>query len=181
MSGCSDSGCGSCGCSCGDMSDEYQVWAGLDRIPNFEVVGISSVINAVEDINALWEEFFKQNVGSKIDMREDEVIYAVYSDYEGDHTKPFRLTIGYKIFEDMNKEVPEGLHSVEVQEGDYGLVSTRGKQPDALVEAWSSIWQSDLERSYKTDFEVYSPEAFKDGLHEAMIAVGVDIIGLEEE
>ncbi len=183
MSGCGDDGCGSCGC-CGDQPEEYQVWAGVDRIPTFEVVGVSAKISGseggAEEINALWETFFKDLVGSKIESRQDDVVYAVYSDYEGDHTKPFRLTIGYKIFEDTDKPTPDGMHSVQVIEDEYGLVSTRGKQPEALMEGWKSIWQSDLNRNFKTDFEVYGPNFFEEGLHEALVAVGVTIPPMEE-
>jgi predicted transcriptional regulator YdeE len=179
MSGCGDGGCGPCGC-CGDEPEEYQVWAGIDNIPTFEVIGISSVIKAEEDINALWDAFFKGKVGAKIEGCEDDVVYAVYSDYEGDHTQPFRLTIGYRTSENVDKPAPEGMHSVYVVEDEYGLVSTRGKQPEALMDGWKSIWQSDLERNYKTDFEVYGPNFFEEGMHEAMIAVGVTISPLEE-
>lgn len=182
MSGCGEGGCGSCGC-CGDEPEEYQVWAGLDRIPAFEVVGVSRVISggegAAEEISALWEMFIKEH-SSKIEIHQDDVVYAVYSDYAGDHTQSYRLTVGYRVFEDTDITVSEGMYCVEVIEDEYGLVNTRGKQPEALMDAWTSIWESDLDRCFKTDFEVYSPNFYEEGLHEALVAVGVKVPPMEE-
>jgi|GEM_PF-503709 len=176
MSGCSG-GCGSCG-GCGEPQ-EYKTWAGVDRIPAFEIEGVSSMISggddAVKDIDALWEEFFGQQDGLKAEDCTDDAIYAVYSDYEGDYTQSYRLTIGYKASAQDGKELPENMHRVQVKEDNYGLMSTAGKQPEMLKEAWTSIWQSDFDRRYKTDFEVYSPQFTEGGVHEALIAVGVNV------
>lgn len=171
--------CKSCGC-CGAEQKVYQAFAGVDHISAFEVVGVSCVISgggedAAEEINALWETFFKEQVESKIESRQDDVIYAVYSDYEGDYTKPYRLTIGYKVPEDAGKELPEEFYRVEVKEEDYALISTGGEQPKALLEAWKTVWQSDLDRCYKTDFEVYGSKFFEEGVHEVLVAVGVNV------
>ncbi len=157
------------------MSD-YEVKAGLDRLNGFSVVGLSVVTNrdrAAEDINRLWEDFFAKNIGQTIENRVDDVIYAVYSDYEGDHTKPYRVTIGYKI--NGEPQTPEGLHHVAVQTADYAMMSAAGEQPKALIETWQAIWQSDLNRKYETDFEVYGKNFFEEGLHEILVCIGVDL------
>ena len=167
--GCDSNGCGSeeeagCGCGCGGCQPEgdYQVFAGLDHVPAFKVVGVSAVISgpkkAADEINALWEEFFSQQVGSKLKVNEQDPIMAVYSDYEGDHTKPYRLTIGYEIAEDA--EVPTGMHGVDIKEDDYALMRAGGEQPKVLMDTWRTIWQSDLDRHFGTDFEVYGPRFF---------------------
>lgn len=161
------------------MSKDYEVKAGLEKIPAFDVVGVSIVTSnetASEDINALWEVFFKGSIGQSVENRVDDVIYAVYSDYEGDHTKPYRFTIGYKI-KDEPKTNPSLTH-VRVKEADYALMSAAGEQPKALVETWTAIWQSDLDRRYETDFEVYGQRFFEEGVHEVLVAIGVN---LEEE
>jgi predicted transcriptional regulator YdeE len=53
-------------------------------------------------------------------------------------------------------------------------MSAAGKQPDALIETWTAIWSSDLGRTYATDFEVYGPRFFEDGVNEVLIHVGVE-------
>ncbi len=158
-------------------SQDYEVKAGLERLEAFDVIGISAVIKdrdtASEVINGLWETFFKDSIGQQIDTRVDDVIYAVYSDYEGDYTKPYRITIGYKV---ENADIAsDQLHHVKVQTDDYAMMSAAGEQPKALIETWEAIWQSDLERSYKTDFEVYGKRFFEEGVHEVLVAVGVKI------
>ena len=152
----------------------YEVRAGLAEVKEFDVVGVSIVTDnakGTDDINALWEQFFAQSVGQKLDNKIDDVIYAVYSDYEGDHEAPYRLTIGYRV---SNDNTPEDMHRVGVQTGEYAMMSAAGEQPKALIETWEAIWSSDLGRSFKTDFEVYGPRFFEAGVHEVLVHVGVD-------
>lgn len=159
------------------VPQDYEVKAGLETLAAFDVVGVSEIItdneNASFQINGLWEKFFKRSVGQKIENRESDVIYAVYSDYEGDHTKPYRVTIGYKVAN--ISDVSAGLHQVQVQKADYALMSAAGEQPKALLETWTAIWQSDLDRKFETDFEVYGQRFFEEGLHEVLIAIGVNV------
>ncbi len=156
------------------MNNNYEVKAGLAEIDTFNVVGISIITDnqkGSDDINALWEQFFKEQIGQKVTHKIDDVIYAVYSDYEGDHEAPYRLTIGYRI---SGGETPETLHRVSVANGEYAIMSAAGEQPQALIETWQAIWSSeDLGRAYQTDFEVYGPRFFVDGVHEVLVHVGV--------
>lgn len=156
---------------------DYEVKAGLQDIEAFDVVGISIVTSnetASEDINGLWERFFKESIGQSIENRVDDVIYAVYSDYEGDHTKPYRFTLGYKVKEEQNLS-GANLHHVQVKAAPYALMSAAGEQPKALMETWKAIWQSDLDRCFGTDFEVYGQRFFEEGVHEVLVAIGVNI------
>ncbi len=153
----------------------YEVKAGLAEVNTFDVVGISVITDnekGTDDINALWERFFKDSVGQTVTNKIDNTIYAVYSDYEGDHTKPYRLTIGYRI---SSAETADDMHRVAVQTGQYAMMSAAGEQPKALIETWNAIWSSDLERRYTTDFEVYGPRFFEDGVNEVLVHIGVKI------
>ena len=155
---------------------EYEVKAGLEKLEGFSVVGLSIVTDnekASDEINALWEEFFAGNIGQKVENRADDVIYAVYSDYEGDHTKPYRLTIGYKI--EGDPKIEGHLHHVMVQAADYAMMSAAGEQPKALIETWQAVWQSDLDRRFETDFEVYGKRFFEEGVHEVLVCIGVNL------
>ncbi len=158
-----------------DAAQNYEVKAGLDQVQAFDVVGVSEIIRdrdeASEQINALWERFFKESVGQSVDNKVDDIIYAVYSDYEGDYTQPYRLTIGYKV----DGTAPDEFHRVQVETADYAMMSAAGEQPKALIETWTAVWQSDLDRLYKTDFEVYGQRFFEDGVHEVLVAVGVKV------
>ncbi len=161
-------------------SQDYEVKAGLDTIEGFHVVGVSTITTnedgkAADDINSLWEQFFKEQVGQKITDKPDDVIYAVYSDYEGDHTKPYRVTIGYKTprSETQNRDGSDSFYMAHVEPGEYGIMSAQGPQPQTLVETWTAIWSSDLNRRFGSDFEVYGPRFFEEGVNEILIYIGL--------
>ncbi|MCD8562729.1 MAG: GyrI-like domain-containing protein [Alphaproteobacteria bacterium] len=111
-------------------------------------------------------------MGQKISNKADDIIFAVYSDYEGDHEAPYRVTIGYRVNNDT--PAPEGLHSVRIEGQDYAVMSAGGRQPQALIETWEAIWAGDLPRTYKTDFELYGPRFFEEGVHEVLVHVGLE-------
>lgn len=159
-------------------NDNYEVKAGLAEVEAFDIVGLSIVTDnqkGTEDINALWERFFKESVGQFVPNKTDDIIYAVYSDYEGDHEKPYRLTIGYRVStESGGDETPDNMYRVTVKGQEYAVMSAAGKQPDALIETWKAVWSSeDLGRSYATDFEVYGPRFFEDGVNEVLVHIGI--------
>ncbi len=153
---------------------QYEAKAGLAEINTFDVIGVSIVTDnkkATEEINTLWERFFSEQIGQKLENKADDVIYAVYSDYEGDHEKPYRLTIGYRV---TSKDTPENMHLVTIKDQSYAVMSAAGKQPDTLIETWKAVWSSDLERSYSTDFELYGPRFFEEGVNEVLLHIGVE-------
>ncbi len=147
------------------------------QINAFTVAGISIVTTnqngrAADDINALWQRFFEEDMLHKIEGRAENTVYAVYSDYEGDHEKPYRVTLGCKI-DGCGKDLPEGLHKVAVESGPYAIFAARGEQPKALLQTWEGVWKSDLPRTYAADFEIYGPRFFEERLHEVLVCVGV--------
>lgn len=155
------------------MSD-MEVIAGLAEVDTFDVVGVSIVTDnakGTDDINALWERFFKESVGQYVPNKANDNIYAVYSNYEGDHEAPYRLTIGYRVTGD---DTPDNMHRVSIIDQSYAVMSALGPQPQGLIETWKAIWSSeDLGRTYKTDFELYGPRFFEDGINEVLIHVGI--------
>jgi len=156
------------------MAENFEVKAGLAEVESFDVVGVSTITDnqkGTDDINALWERFFKESIGQFVPNKSDDVIYAVYSDYEGDHEKPYRLTIGYRV---NGNETPDTMHRVQVKSQEYAVMSAAGQQPQALIETWKAIWSSqDLGRSYVTDFELYGPRFFEDGINEVLVHIGI--------
>lgn len=157
--------------------DRYEVQAGLQEVLTFDVYGLTDIISnrdgkASQDINRLWQRFFEESIGHKIACRADDVIYAVYSDYEGDHTLPYRLTIGYRVDSQTINSL-EPFHCIHVKSGTYAVLSARGEQPSALIQTWQSVWESDLNREFSTDFEMYGPRFFEEGVHEVLVCVGL--------
>lgn len=100
------------------------------------------------------ERFFNQNILAKIPNKINGNILAVYTDYEGDYTQPYSWILGTEV--SSLDEIPAGLVGKVIPESKYAVFTTRGEFPQGLIAAWQAIWQSNLSRSYTTDFELYS-------------------------
>ena len=105
------------------------------------------------DCGNLWQKFETGNYASKISNKVSDEILAVYYAYEGDYTQPFSYFIGCKVKSD--EEVPQGMDSLKIPKGNYSKIIASGKMPDCIANAWKKIWDSNIARAYKTDFETY--------------------------
>ncbi|MGQ2982462.1 GyrI-like domain-containing protein [Flavobacterium sp.] len=108
---------------------------------------------AMEDCGALWQEYMGGFVPNKIPNKLNGDTYAVYFDYDGDHTDPYSYFIGCPV--EDGTEVPTGLDSIIIPLQKYEMVTAKGKMPDCVAEAWCDIWQRDIDRAYGYDFEIY--------------------------
>lgn len=99
----------------------------------------------------LWDKFNREK--HKIQNRVNQDCLAVYTDYEGDHTKPFTYITGCEVAN--LRVIPEGMIGKEVPASTYTVFTAAGPFPESLIQVWQTIWSSDLKRTYATDFEVY--------------------------
>lgn len=109
---------------------------------------------ATTDCGTLWQRFISQEVADKINNKSLNDIYAVYFDYDGDHTQPYSFFIGCPVATDA--QLPEGLDTITIPNQQYTTVTAKGKMPNCIAKAWNDIWQSDINRAYGYDFEVYN-------------------------
>ena len=105
------------------------------------------------DISKFWEKFRQESILDKIPNKKSQNILALYTDYEGDYTQPFNYTICCEVT--SLEDVPPGMIAKIIPPADYTILQATGKFPDCLIQTWQSIWQSDLKRSYRFDFEIY--------------------------
>lgn len=108
---------------------------------------------AMEDCGALWQEYMGGFVPNKIPNKVSGDTYAVYFEYDGDHTDPYSYFIGCPV--EPGTEVPNGLDSIIIPIQKYEIVTAKGKMPDCVADAWRDIWQRDIDRAYGYDFEIY--------------------------
>lgn len=99
------------------------------------------------------DRFFAENTLSKIPNKINGNILALYTDYEGDYTKPYSWILGCEV--SSLEQVPEGLVGKIISESKYAVFTTQDEFPQGLIAVWQDIWKSDLPRSYTSDFEVY--------------------------
>lgn len=134
-----------------------------ETIESFYVIGIAVRTcntdgSAARDIPALWGRFMAEGLEPKIPNRLDDAVYCVYTDYEGDYQYPYVTLLGCKV---KNLDfIPEGMVGKEIAKSTYVNIKVEGNiSGDAIFKAWTSIWESDIKRSYQADFEVYSAES----------------------
>ncbi len=134
-------------------------------LEKFAVVGISVRTTnqnhqSQGDIVKLWEIFFRnaylqQLMPNKI----SNDIYCIYTDYESDFTGKYTTIVGYKV--STLEGIPTNLSLTikEIPESKYYKYISEGELPYAIGKTWAHIWQSNIDRRYLADFDVYGEEA----------------------
>ena len=128
-------------------------------IQKFNVIGISIRTTnedgqSGKDIPALWNKFMTEEIQGKIPNKVSEDIFCIYTDYEKDHTKPYTTILGCKV-ENLDN-IPENMVGKTIESADYEELIAKGNLSDGIVyNKWLEIWNSDLNRSFTADFEIY--------------------------
>lgn len=124
----------------------------------FVVIGLSARVRNDEpsQIGALWERFFRSGLLERGLNTNSADIYCVYHAYEGNHSDPFEVTIGYCV--PTSAVCPAGFSRVEVPQQTVAVFEAIGIQPKALISQWQAIWESPLERAFVADFDVYDAD-----------------------
>ena len=143
----------------------------------FYVVGISIRTTnengkAMQDIPALWQKFMSEGIINKLTNRVGDESYAVYTDYEKDHTKPYTMILGYRV--ENLEAIPEGMMGKKIETSNYEKFTAKGDlTKTAVVDEWMKILNSDINRTYTSDFEVYGSKAQNPTNGEAEIFIAV--------
>ncbi len=135
----------------------------LQKMQTFYVIGIAIRTTnqnqqAAKDIPALWHKFMTERVADKIPHKIDSAIYGIYTDYEDDHTKPYTTILGCKV-ENLDV-IPEGMVGKIFEASIYRKYTAAGSLMQGIVyKKWEEIWNTDLNRTFTADFEVYDERA----------------------
>lgn len=128
-------------------------------IQQFNVIGISVRTTnengqSAQDIPALWNKFMTEGIQQKIPGKISEEIICIYTDYEKDHTQPYTTILGCKV--ESLDFVPENMVGKTIESADYEKIIAKGNLTEGIVyNKWLEIWNSDLDRIFTADFEVY--------------------------
>jgi len=132
-------------------------------IAPFNVIGIAVRTTnengqSGEDIGQLWGKFMSEGIASQIPNKIDESVFSIYTNYEGDHTKPYDTILGCKV--SNLDEIPEGMVGQAFDGGTYGKFVSKGDLTKGVVfGTWTEIWGKELNRVFTADFEVYGERA----------------------
>jgi predicted transcriptional regulator YdeE len=133
------------------------------KIEPFKIIGIwvrttNENNQAAKDISELWGKFMNENILNEIPNKIDNTVYAVYTDYESDHTKPYTTILCCKV--DHLNNIPDGMIGRSFEGGNYVKLSAKGDLMKGVVfSKWLEIWEMDLERVFTADFEIYGEKA----------------------
>lgn len=104
---------------------------------------------------SLWDKLYRENLVEKIPNKINDDLLAVYTDYEGDDTKSFTYLLGFEVT--SLSRIPEEMAGIEIEASSYGVFTVQGAFPLSMMHTWQAILNSNVKRSYATDFEVYKP------------------------
>lgn len=143
----------------------------------FEIIGISvrttnESNQAMTDIGGLWEKFMSENIIEKIPNKLSTELHSIYTEYESDYRGAYTTVLGCKVEKGVNP--PEGLVKIAIPSGKYAEFTAKGDvTKGAVYETWNMIWNSDLDRKYTADFEIYGEKAQnpKDAEIEIFVAI----------
>ena len=133
------------------------------KIQKFNVIGIAVRTTnekgqAGQDIPALWNKFMSEGIIEQIPNKIDNSIYCIYTEYEKDHTKPYTTILGCKV--ESLETIPSGMVGKTFEEATYTKYIAKGNILQGIVFGeWTKIWNSDLDRTFTADFEVYGERA----------------------
>jgi len=138
------------------------------HVEPFTVVGIAArTSNAREAtgsgaIGAMWTRLQTEGFLSRIPHRTDDHVIAVYYDYENGKDGEYGYLLGARV--SSANSIPAGMIAKKVESGTYAMFTEEGGPPAQMtVNLWKHIWSlekpGELERAYKTDYEVHYPNA----------------------
>jgi predicted transcriptional regulator YdeE len=143
---------------------------------SFKIVGIkikTSNQKAMEDIGKVWKRFYAEDIKDAIPNKLNDDVYAVYTEYKGDYTKPYSYILGCAV-SSLNT-IPSGMIGITIPSAKYEVFIAKGKMPDKVVETWQQIWQPEIDkkRSYNIDFEIYGKKYNDPANSEVEIYIGI--------
>ncbi len=106
---------------------------------------------AMNDIGAMWQQFIGEGLFERIENQTTGKGIGLYTDYEGDFTKPYRFMCCVAVSKGDQKD----FETRTIAGGKYAKFTVIGDAVESVGKAWQVIWAMDLDRKYSYDFELY--------------------------
>lgn len=108
---------------------------------------------AMSDIAMTWGRFIQSGAYDSISNRVNEKSIGLYTDYEGDFTKPYNFLSCCEVVNPNT--IPADMVARKIPGGKYARFVINGDVQKAVGEFWSKLWELPLDRKYSADFEEY--------------------------
>lgn len=103
---------------------------------------------SMQDIGKTWQKLFAEGIYEKIQNKVNNKTIGLYTEYEGDYTKPYTFVAGAEVGEKKND------YKI-IKKGKYAKFVIIGDVQNSVGQAWQEIWNMNLKRKYTCDFEEY--------------------------
>ena len=128
------------------------------ELKGFIIIGISvRTTNAngksLKDIGELFSRFVGEKLMNQILDKNSSDIYCIYTDYESDFNAPYTTIIGCKV--SSVEHIPPGMVVKIIPGSKYQVYKSTGKLSECLTKTWVKIWESEIDRRYLADFDIY--------------------------
>lgn len=107
----------------------------------------------IMDIGRTWGEFMQKGAYEAISSKINVKSIGLYTDYEGDFTKPYNFVACCEVSNTDN--IPANMVVKTIPKGKYARFTIIGDVQKAVGEFWSRLWEMPLDRKYNADFEEY--------------------------
>lgn len=132
---------------------EYETVTLKDKwVEGLEIVTTNSE-KGMQQIGALWQTFFATGMMEKMEHPANAYTIGLYTEYEGDHTKPYHFVVGKEVT--CPSDSLEDRIVKKIVGGKYARFIVRVDMQQAVSDFWNEIWHMNLDRKYSCDFEEY--------------------------
>ena len=126
----------------------------------FKIIGISvRTINkdghSKRDIGNLWNRWFAEALSDTIPNKVNGKIINMYTNYDSDEHDYYTTILGHSV--NSLGKVPNGMVGLEMPTSNYKEFISEGILPTCVLNTWEQIWNSEIDRKYSADFDVYNP------------------------
>jgi predicted transcriptional regulator YdeE len=128
-------------------------------------------------IGQLWGQFLKSDFRRSLPNRIGDEVYAVYTDYESDHTGDYTFVVGHRV--STATDLGNRFVTVQIPDGEYAVITSElGPAAQIVPAVWqkiSALTPEELSgiRSYRCDFELYDHRSQNPNLAQIDVFLGL--------
>lgn len=127
---------------------------------------------SIQDIANMWQKFFEEEIYNKIENKANNKTIGMYTNYEGDSTKPYYFMACAEIEKETQHREDRIVKTIP--KGKYAKFVINGDVQKSVGEAWREIWNMNLKRKYSCDFEEYQNDSGDMQNQEIYIYIGIE-------
>lgn len=145
-----------------DESMKYEIVTLEEKI----AVGISARTNNLSPdmgavIGGLWNRFYNEGVYASIPEKANGKALGIYTDFTADEKADYTTVVACETTAEPQGEEFAGYTVCRIPAGRYAKFVVHGDMVQAVASAWQEIWQMNLPRAFRCDFEEYQDDCME--------------------